>query len=185
MPAPVLDKARELRSRVQDVDMEAVLTKLNDQVKQMDEEQALLEEKLAAVKRHEEDLRREKEKIASRRQDIVEAGRREATELKRNLRLEAERIIRELKQQSAEDSARERAKAIDKARRAIQQISLPRYGRSETRSRRSEATQNGPDGLHQFARRSRHGGRNKGQAAYRFGAGNDRCLLYTSDAADE
>ena len=125
MPAPVLDKARELRSRAQDVDMESVLTKLNNQVKQMDEEQALLEEKLAAAKRHEEDLRREKEKIASRRQDIVEAGRREATELKRNLRLEAERIIRELKQQSAEDSARERAKAIDKARRAIQQISLP------------------------------------------------------------
>ena len=45
--------------------------------------------------------------------------------MKRNLRIEAEKIIRDLKSQSKEQSDRDKAKAIDQARRAIQQITLP------------------------------------------------------------
>lgn len=125
MPADILAKAKELRSQAQDVDMEAILTKLNSQAKRMDEEQAELEQKLADVRRMEEELRKEKEKVSAKRQDIIDSSRREAFDLKRNLRVEAERIIRELKQQSKDNSDREKAKAIDQARRAIQQISLP------------------------------------------------------------
>ncbi len=125
MPAEILAKAKELRSKDQDVDMEAILTKLNSQSKRMDEEQAELEQKLADVRRIEDELRREKEKVSAKRQDIIDSSRREAFDLKRNLRVEAERIIRELKQQSKDSSDKEKAKAIDQARRAIQQISLP------------------------------------------------------------
>lgn len=125
MPADILAKAKELRNQAQDVDMEAILTKLNSQAKRMDEEQAELEQKLADVRRMEEELRKEKEKVSAKRQDIIDSSRREAFDLKRNLRVEAERIIRELKQQSKDNSDREKAKAIDQARRAIQQISLP------------------------------------------------------------
>lgn len=125
MPLPVLAKARELRSRSQDVDMEAILTKLNAQSQQMDEEQQQLEQRLAAVRQLEAELRHEKDKAAEKRQDIIAASRREAMELKRSLRLESERIIRELKQQAREGGESDRAKAIDKARRAVQQISLP------------------------------------------------------------
>lgn len=125
LPEDVLAKARELRSKAQDVDMEAILTKLNNQSKRMDEEQAELEKKLADAKKIEEDLRREKEKASAKRQDIIDTSRREAFDLKRNLRVEAERIIRELKQQAKDSSEKEKAKAIDQARRAIQQISLP------------------------------------------------------------
>ena len=125
MPADILAKAKELRSQAQDVDMEAILTKLNSQAKRMDEEQDELEQKLADVRRMEEELRKEKEKVSAKRQDIIDSSRREAFDLKRNLRVEAERIIRELKQQSKDNSDREKAKAIDQARRAIQQISLP------------------------------------------------------------
>lgn len=125
MPAEILAKAKELRSKAQDIDMEAILTKLNSQSKRMDEEQAELEQKLADVRRIEDELRREKEKVSAKRQDIIDSSRREAFDLKRNLRVEAERIIRELKQQSKDSSDKEKAKAIDQARRAIQQISLP------------------------------------------------------------
>lgn len=125
MPAEILAKAKELRSKAQDVDMEAILTKLNSQSKRMDEEQAELEQRLADVRRIEDELRREKEKVSAKRQDIIDSSRREAFDLKRNLRVEAERIIRELKQQSKDSSDKEKAKAIDQARRAIQQISLP------------------------------------------------------------
>lgn len=125
MPTEILAKAKELRSKAQDVDMEAILTKLNSQSKRMDEEQAELEQKLADVRRIEDELRREKEKVSAKRQDIIDSSRREAFDLKRNLRVEAERIIRELKQQSKDSSDKEKAKAIDQARRAIQQISLP------------------------------------------------------------
>lgn len=125
MPADILAKAKELRSQAQDVDMEAILTKLNSQAKRMDEEQAELEQKLVDVRRMEEELRKEKEKVSAKRQDIIDSSRREAFDLKRNLRVEAERIIRQLKQQSKDNSDREKAKAIDQARRAIQQISLP------------------------------------------------------------
>ena len=125
MSAEILAKAKELRSKAQDVDMEAILTKLNSQSKRMDEEQAELEQKLADVRRIEDELRREKEKVSAKRQDIIDSSRREAFDLKRNLRVEAERIIRELKQQSKDSSDKEKAKAIDQARRAIQQISLP------------------------------------------------------------
>lgn len=125
MPAEILAKAKELRSKAQDVDMEAILTKLNSQSKRMDEEQAELEQKLADVRRIEDELRREKETVSAKRQDIIDSSRREAFDLKRNLRVEAERIIRELKQQSKDSSDKEKAKAIDQARRAIQQISLP------------------------------------------------------------
>lgn len=125
MPAEILAKAKELRSKAQDVDMETILTKLNSQSKRMDEEQAELEQKLADVRRIEDELRREKEKVSAKRQDIIDSSRREAFDLKRNLRVEAERIIRELKQQSKDSSDKEKAKAIDQARRAIQQISLP------------------------------------------------------------
>lgn len=125
MPADILTKAKELRSKSQDVDMEAILTKLNTQSKRMDEEEAELEKRLTSIRHTEDELRKEKEKVSSKRQDIIDSSRREAVDLKRNLRMEAERIIRELKQQSKDSSDREKAKAIDKARRAIQQISLP------------------------------------------------------------
>lgn len=125
MPLDILAKAKELRSKAQDVDMEAILTKLNMQSKRMDEEEAELERRLTSIRHTEDELRKEKEKVSSKRQDIIDSSRREAVDLKRNLRIEAERIIRELKQQSKDSSDREKAKAIDKARRAIQQISLP------------------------------------------------------------
>lgn len=125
MPAEILEKAKELRSKAQDVDMEAILTKLNEQTKRLDEEEAELQEKLTAARHAEEELRREKEKVSSKRQDIIESSRREAFDLKRNLRIEAEKIIRDLKSQSKEQSDRDKAKAIDQARRAIQQITLP------------------------------------------------------------
>lgn len=125
MPAPILEKARNLRSRAQDVDIEAVLTKLNDRERQLDEERTELERLLAEAKSHEEWLRREKEKAAAKRQDIIASSRREAADLKRELRLEAERIIRDLKHLSREATEREKSRAIDRARREIQQISLP------------------------------------------------------------
>ncbi len=125
MPLDILAKAKELRSKAQDVDMEAILTKLNMQSKRMDEEEAELEQRLTSIRHTEDELRKEKEKVSSKRQDIIDSSRREAVDLKRNLRIEAERIIRELKQQSKDSTDREKAKAIDKARRAIQQISLP------------------------------------------------------------
>lgn len=126
MPKEILDEAKELRSRAQDVDMEAILTKLNAQSKRMDEEEQELEAKLASARQIEEALRREKEKVTSKRQDIIDSSRRQAVDMKRNLRLEAEKIIRELKAQSKESlSEKERMKAIEQARRAIQQISLP------------------------------------------------------------
>lgn len=125
MPLDILEKAKELRSKAQDVDMEAILTKLNSQSKRMDEEEAELERRLAEMRQAEYELRREKEKVSSKRQDIIEASRKEAFDLKHNLRIEAERIIRELKQQSKDSTDKEKAKAIDQARRAIQQISLP------------------------------------------------------------
>lgn len=107
------------------MDMEKVLTQLNAQAKKMDEEQAELEYRLREARKLEDDLRKEKDKVTSKRQDIIDASRRDAVDLKRNLRVEAEKIIRELKAQSKEGTDREKAKAIDKARRAIQQISLP------------------------------------------------------------
>ena len=125
LPQDILAKAKELRSKAQDVDMETILTKLNSQSRRMDEEEAELEQKLADVRRMEDELRREKDKVTAKRQDIIDSSRREAFDLKRNLRIEAERIIRELKQQSKDSSDKEKAKAIDQARRAIQQISLP------------------------------------------------------------
>jgi DNA mismatch repair protein MutS2 len=125
MPTPILEKAKELRSQAQDMDMETILTKLNNQSKQMDEEQAELEQRLAEARHMEDALRKETEKVSSKRQDIIDSSRREAIDLKRNLRIEAEKIIRELKQKSKDSTDQEKAKAIDQARRAIQQISLP------------------------------------------------------------
>ena len=125
MPKDILEKAKDLRSKAQDMNMEKVLTQLNAQAKKMDEEQAELEYRLREARKLEDDLRKEKDKVTSKRQDIIDACRRDAVDLKRNLRVEAEKIIRELKAQSKEGTDREKAKAIDKARRAIQQISLP------------------------------------------------------------
>lgn len=125
MPKDILEKAKDLRSKAQDMDMEKVLTQLNAQAKKMDEEQAELEYRLREARKLEDDLRKEKDKVTSKRQDIIDASRRDAVDLKRNLRVEAEKIIRELKAQSKEGTDREKAKAIDKARQAIQQISLP------------------------------------------------------------
>lgn len=125
MPKDILEKAKDLRSKAQDMDMEKVLTQLNEQAKKMDEEQAELEYRLKEARKLEDDLRRERDKVSSKRQDIIAASRRDAVDLKRNLRVEAEKIIRELKAQSKVGTDREKAKAIDKARRAIQQISLP------------------------------------------------------------
>lgn len=125
MPKDILEKAKDLRSKAQDMDMEKVLTQLNAQAKKMDEEQAELEYRLKEARKLEDDLRRERDKVSSKRQDIIAASRRDAVDLKRNLRVEAEKIIRELKAQSKVGTDREKAKAIDKARRAIQQISLP------------------------------------------------------------
>ena len=126
MPKTVLEKAKELRSKAQDMDMEKVLTQLNAQAKKLDEEQAELAYRLKEARKLEDDLRREKDKVTSKRQDIIDASRRDAVDLKRSLRVEAEKIIRELKAQTKEDTTdREKARAIEQARRAIQQISLP------------------------------------------------------------
>ena len=94
MPKEILEDAREIRSQAQDMDMEKVLTKINAQAKKMDEEQAELEQRLQEARRIEEELRKEKAKVSSKRQDIIDSSRREAVDLKRNVRMEAERIIR-------------------------------------------------------------------------------------------
>lgn len=108
------------------MDMEKVLTKINAQAKKMDEEQAELEQRLQEARRIEEELRKEKAKVSSKRQDIIDSSRREAVDLKRNVRMEAERIIRELKEKAKEElSEKERNRLIEQARREIQQISLP------------------------------------------------------------
>lgn len=92
----------------------------------MDEEQVELTYRLKEARKLEDDLRREKDKVTSKRQDIIDASRRDAVDLKRSLRIEAEKIIRELKAQTKETlTDREKARAIEQARRAIQQISLP------------------------------------------------------------
>lgn len=126
MPKEILEDAREIRSQAQDMDMEKVLTKINAQAKKMDEEQAELEQRLQEARRIEEELRKEKAKVSSKRQDIIDSSRREAVDLKRNVRMEAERIIRELKEKAKEElSEKERNRLIEQARREIQQISLP------------------------------------------------------------
>jgi hypothetical protein len=66
MPKDILEKAKDLRSKAQDIDMEKVLTQLNAQAKKMDEEQAELEYRLREARKLEDDLRKEKDKVTSK-----------------------------------------------------------------------------------------------------------------------
>lgn len=173
MPKDILEKAKDLRSKAQDMNMEKVLTQLNAQAKKMDEEQAELEYRLREARKLEDDLRKEKDKVTSKRQDIIDASRRDAVDLKRNLRVEAEKIIRELKAQSKEGTDREKAKAIDKARRAIQQISLPEAEKAPARPCRPVEIESRPAGLRQQPGQRRHGRRHRQQTADRLRPGHD------------
>ena len=175
MPKEILDEARELRSRAQDVDMEAILTKLNAQSKRMDEEEQELQAKLARARQTEEELRREKEKVSSKRQDIIDSSRRQAVDMKRNLRLEAEKIIRELKAQSKESLSEKERMIGHRTGPSCHPADFPARSR-ETSSRpyRSGTAQNGPAGLYQFPRWTRDGRRNPWQEGDCFRAWHDR-----------
>lgn len=79
----------------------------------MDEEQVELERRLAETRKIRWSAQ-EKDKVTSKRQNIIESSRREAMDLKRNLRIEAESIIRDLKQQSSENTDQNGEKPLKK-----------------------------------------------------------------------
>ena len=126
MPPDVLAQARTLRNGVQDLQIESILNKLSLQARKFDEKEDLLEKKLAEVHELEDLLRKNTEKIEAKKERIVESSRRDAVELKRSLKFEAESLIRELKSQFNEENAQVRANHIQNVRKGIDGLALPK-----------------------------------------------------------
>ena len=138
MPAQILCRAEELRKTSAYYDMERVVEQLNEQQKKL----ALLQENAAReldrAKRSHQRWDEQNRQLNERRHKIMEKVRDDARQLKRELRIETERIIKQLKQDAKQGENLQNA--FSQARQAVEHIVLPQSNERSRIPRRKMST---------------------------------------------
>lgn len=126
IPDDVLQKAEELKRTSPFYNMESVMHQLNAQMRQLEREKADVDIELAETESLQSDLKKAASAFYDKRDSLLEKAREEAENMKRELRVQSEAIIRDLKKKSAMMDRSALADQISKVRQSIDGIELPR-----------------------------------------------------------
>lgn len=125
LPKEIIQKAREQKSSSRFNDMETILAKLNEQLRQAEIQEEKLKRELAQAKKLHENARRELKNIEDKKKSILDKAKDDAYNLKRNIRQESEAIIKELKSQFSQKDNLIRSKTIQEVRQMVDDIAIP------------------------------------------------------------
>lgn len=125
IPPMILSRAVQLKEGSPLHHMEKVMAQLNHQRVELDHEQEKLKDTLAKTEELKKNLEEEKKSLDDRRDSILRKTREEAENIKRNLRVESEQIIKELKQKKNALPKGNLNDYISQVRSSVNKIKLP------------------------------------------------------------
>lgn len=125
IPPMILSRAVQLKEGSPLHHMEKVMAQLNHQRVELDHEQEKLKDTLAKTEELKKNLEEEKKSLDDRRDSILRKTREEAENIKRNLRVESEQIIKELKQKKNALPKGNLNDYISQVRSSVSKIKLP------------------------------------------------------------
>lgn len=125
MSDDILVRADELQKKSPLHHMEQVMEQLNTQIQSVEQKKIVLEENLKHAQELKKKLERETEKVEERKNEILEKARAEAQAIKRDLKIQSEQIIKELKKKSALLQEKIPASYIEGVRQSIEKMKVP------------------------------------------------------------
>lgn len=128
----VLERAEYLKKQSSFYEMETVLEELNEKRKELSIKEAELADTLAKAKRAHEKWQQENRELQRKKTSVMQQVRDDAKNLKRELRVEAENIIKELKRGAQEHDPDGKDILIRNARSAIEGVQVP-IGKERTK----------------------------------------------------
>lgn len=130
MQESILNRAVELQQRSPFHNMEMVMNHLNEQRKELEQEKESIRIIRQESDRVKAQLQEEQEEFLLKKNAILSKMREESSDIKRNLRIQAEKIIRDVKKASSLDKDAF-TKHVGTTRSAIENMKIP-----EIRSKR-------------------------------------------------
>lgn len=125
MPSLVLSRAAQLKEGSPLHNMEEVMARLNQQSREVAHEKEAVLENLKKAEELRNELKSETEKFYKKKDMILEKTRTETETIKRDLRVQAEGIIKDLKKKASAMGKEDLNNHISKVRGAIDGMALP------------------------------------------------------------
>ncbi|MCI5836833.1 MAG: endonuclease MutS2 [Veillonellaceae bacterium] len=124
MNEAVLARAEALKQESAFYEMEQVLAELNEKRKEMTRQEEHLQGEIRKAERAHAKWDAERRELAEKKREILEKTRNDARQMKRELRVQAEQIIKDLKK-SAKEAAAGSVSAVAETRRRIDDMEIP------------------------------------------------------------
>ena len=132
LPAPILERAETLKQASPLHDMDTLMAELNRNLAEAQKERERLAGKVKEAEALHRELTEADRFIQEKKHAIFEKAREEAEDMKRDLRIQAETIIKQLKKQAADLDKQKLAAQVDGTRKAIEDIFVPKKGSDRT-----------------------------------------------------
>ncbi len=124
----ILARAEALKKQSPMNEMETLMDRLNHELAAAQQERERLAAKVKEAEALHRDLSEADRFIQEKKHAIFEKAREEAEDMKRDLRIQAETIIKNLKKQAADLDKQKLTVEVDATRKAIEGIALPKKG---------------------------------------------------------
>lgn len=128
MSDDILARAESLKEESPLNNMETLMARLNIELQETEKEKDALREKVAEAQALRDELAGANEAMREKKKEILAKTREEAENIKRNLRIQSETIIKELKKKAANLDKAGLAAEIGKTRSAVEGMNLPKVG---------------------------------------------------------
>lgn len=125
LPQEIIANAKETKNSFATSNMDAILSQLNEELRKTKEKERALKKELEETRRLRSQVEREKQSIHEKKKIILTKAQKEAESLKRSIRIESERIIKELKSQFSETDKQKRQDVITEARKSVSKVQVP------------------------------------------------------------
>ena len=125
MEETILRRAEALKEESPLNTMETIMGQLNVELQEAEKERADLRQKVAEAQQLRDELAGANEAMREKKKAILDKAREEADRMKRELRVQSETIIRELKKNAARMSRKGLGAEIERTRKAVDAIEVP------------------------------------------------------------
>lgn len=126
MNGDILQRAEALKEESPLNNMEMIMARLNKEIRETEKEKAELHDRVREAETLRNELAQANEQMRDRKKEILNKAREEAERIKRDLRVQSETIIKELKKAASKAGKQGLSMEIDKARNAVDSLEIPR-----------------------------------------------------------
>ena len=134
----VIARAEKLKENSPYHNMESVMANLNQQMQNVEKEKIRLSSMVKEAEELRNDLKQESDILFEKRRKILDKTREEAESIKRNLRVQSENIIKDLKKKASQMDREGLNAHISKVRGRVNGMSIPKNKLEAKRERPEE-----------------------------------------------